>query len=899
MIELQETDDTRRHFVKNRIREAIIPALITLAVFLGVLVLKGIFPFGPERIDYYDMGQTNAPLYYHIWDFLHGRSGLFYTWYINQGQNLSMGSSIQWNISVFNLFFLLIPRNSVMQSLSLFMGLHLFFMSFNMDLLLQKIVPEKKEGTASRILMSISYGLCGYTLTHYTIPTYLDTAALMPLYLLTLAEVLRPRTSENSEKEILSKNRRDVLIYALATGYMTALSYYLAYMDLIFILVISGTYIFLLIPKKTDTGDITRGHAAFRLGIGTFSGLGLSAFMLVPAAMQMSRSSRFQSNLEKTPLDTIKEILWAIGADMYYIKWWALAGSLLACAAIAIGVLKYRRDRRINVFWILVCFYPCSLIPFESINLIIHMGTYYHYPIRCGYWIPLTLLTAGAYYMSRLIPHKADSKKHKPGLLLFPAVLLLIAGAAVVIYYDRHDVWDVRDLFSAWLVFALCLCLVYAAVLLFIKDIRLVACVLAMELICGAYIGYGMPHFTDSHASGPEQSGDYVMTAMQLKDELKIPDSRTDRIKNPDTELNTNYGMVMDRATIGGWANTMPRPQMDHAGSLGYTLHFMRVMDSGGTIFSDALLHVTQTLTHERFYCDNDAYSLKNDNGGYYLYDNRYTLPFAIPVSSELTYMDADYDVVKTHNRYYHALSGSDADIFADAGVPESTSIDISGRKALYLGGGSATQITVNGKQIPVPSLGQPDNTSYPTEFNGALIFAGLYEDEPADIQGFTGGRAYLLDLDALEKLCDTYKDLYQTVTTSRSGLEIEVSGSDDKDMALIPMSYDPGLTATVNGTEQDIRNIDDIFIGIPIQPGSNTISVRFRPVGMVPGLVISLLTLTLLSAAIALTDIRHLSCMYSFSLVVLRILWLAVLIVIYVIPLAAFVIHQFQKRLL
>ena len=266
MIELQETNETyRRYFVKIRIREASIPALITLAVFLGVLALKGIFPFGPGRIDYYDMGQTNAPLYYHIWDFLHGRSGLFYTWFIDQGQNLSMGSSIQWNISVFNLFFLLIPRKMVMQSLSLFMGLHLFFMSFNMDLLLQKIVPEKKEGAPSRILMSISYGLCGYTLTHYTIPTYLDTAALIPLYLLTLAEVLRPGTSEKNEKGILSKNRRDVLIYALATGYMTALSYYLAYMDLIFILVISGTYIFLLIPKKTDTGDITRGHA--RIGL--------------------------------------------------------------------------------------------------------------------------------------------------------------------------------------------------------------------------------------------------------------------------------------------------------------------------------------------------------------------------------------------------------------------------------------------------------------------------------------------------------------------------------------------------------------------------------------------------------------------------------------------------------
>ena len=76
--------------LKDRIKEAIIPAFITLAVFMGVLLAKGIFPFGDLRIDYYDMGQTNAPLYYHIWDFLHGRGGLFYSWYIDEGQNLSI-----------------------------------------------------------------------------------------------------------------------------------------------------------------------------------------------------------------------------------------------------------------------------------------------------------------------------------------------------------------------------------------------------------------------------------------------------------------------------------------------------------------------------------------------------------------------------------------------------------------------------------------------------------------------------------------------------------------------------------------------------------------------------------------------------------------------------------------
>jgi len=878
--------------MKNRLREALISAFVTFVIFLGILIIKGIFPFGAARIDYYDMGQTNAPLYYHIWDFLHGKTGLFYTWYINQGQNLSMGSSIQWNISVFNLFFLLIPRRLVMQSLSIFMGIHLFFMTLNMNLLLQRVVPGSANSINTRlcrIMMSIAYGLCGYTLTHYTIPPYLDTAALIPLYLLTLANVLTA-----NDRVAPGTRRRNVFLYALATGYMTALSYYLSYMNLIFILLISGTYIFLLCPK--DMGY--RGRVALKLGIGTFSGLGLSAFMLVPAAMQMSRSSRFQSNLEKTPWDTVKEILWAIGAEMYYIKWWALAGTIAACVSVLIGLIKFRKEKSISLFWFLICFYPCALIPFESINLIIHMGTYYHYPIRCGYWIPIALLTAGTYYMTRLTEEPIGSR-HPNAVRSLLALVALFSGIAVLAYYNGHTVWDVKDLFAVWVIFACMLSAVYTAVLLATKDIRCIACIMFLEIVCGAYVGYGLPHFTDSHSSGPEQDGDYVMTAMLLKDELDIAESRTDRIKNPDTSLNTNYGMVMDRATVGGWANTMPRPQMDHAGSLGYTLHFMRIMDAGGTLFSDALLHITQTLTHEPFYCDNEAYQLQSDNDGYGLYDNHYRLPFAMPIPSELTYSEADYDIVKTHNRYYHALSGFEDSILESVGDPGSAPVSIEGKKALYLGDGDAAQITVDGSVVPVPSLGQPDNTSYPTEFNGALIFAGIFEDQTLEIQGFSGGTAYLLDLDKLRSLCDKFDDLPQKITAGKTDLKIEMEAPDGTEMVLIPMSYDPGLTATVNGLKQEIKNIDDILIGIPVKPGDNTLAISFRPSGMIPGIIISLLTLMILTLATASKEIRIPSVLYSCSLMALRILWLSVLTVLYIIPLAAFLVHQFQKRIL
>ena len=48
-----------------------IPGAITLAVVLITLILKGIWPFGGNRIDYFDNMQQVAPLYAHLWDFMH------------------------------------------------------------------------------------------------------------------------------------------------------------------------------------------------------------------------------------------------------------------------------------------------------------------------------------------------------------------------------------------------------------------------------------------------------------------------------------------------------------------------------------------------------------------------------------------------------------------------------------------------------------------------------------------------------------------------------------------------------------------------------------------------------------------------------------------------------------
>lgn len=885
---------------KDRIREALIPAFITLAVFMGVLFAKGIFPFGPLRIDYYDMGQTNAPLYYHIWDFLHGRGGLFYSWYIDEGQNLSMGSSIQWNISVFNLFFLLIKRSAVMKSLSIFMGLHLFFMAFNMNLLLRHTT---KASRFYRVLFGIAYGLTGFTLTHYTIPTYLDTAALMPLYLITLYDVLKEDKKEDPKG-------RPVTIYALMTGYMTGLGYYMAFMNLIFILLVGGTYVFVLCGTEHDdktAGKKAAGRAAARLGLGTFAGLGLSSFILMPAAMQMLKSSRFNSNLSGGLFETLHDILWAIGADMYYIKWWLLSGSIAAIVILLSGLIRFRKDRRHTIFFFLFCMYPCALIVFESINLLWHMGTYYHYPIRCGYLVPITLLVSAAYYSERFEREHMVSGNYNKWTLIAVDFIALASCIRLISFYISHDTWPIEELFKVWVIFAVILALIYFVIWCVIKQPVYLSAVLIAELAVTGFIGYGDPHFVDKYSSDPEQSGDYVVTSQMLSDSLMIEESRTDRIKNPDTTLNTNYGFIMRRATVGGWANTVPRPQMDSCIALGYGAHFMRILDCGGTLLSDAAFHVTETLTMKPDLYTDVAWEKSRGSGGYTLFKNRYTLPFVLKTAGDPLLSDnsdkklADMKVDEATNTLYQCLAsaGEDSVIMRDITDDiRKESYHAKSRKALYLKGGTFDAITINGKVIPVPDIGDPQGTSYPAWFNSGLIFLGIYEDEDITACGADDSetRFYELDISMLERLCEELADEGQEIRTGRSSLDITLEGRDGE-TALIPVAFDTGFRAAVNGVETDVINESGIFIGIPLTDGTNDIHLTFTPDGLVPGVIISLVFLAL-TVFFSVRPVRT-DAIDKVSGYVLAALWAAFLTVLYLIPYIAFIVHQIEKRLL
>ncbi len=900
--------------------ECAVPGLIVLLIFGGVVFSKGIWPFGNNLIDYYDMGQTNAPLYFHLRDFLLGRSALFFDWYINLGQNLSMGSAIQWNISPFNLFFLFVPEKLVYPSLSVFMGLHLFFMAFNMGLFLKNLLP--KLSGAFFTAAAAAYGLCGYTLTHYTIPTYLDMAVFFPILALSLIKLLRGKGK---------------LFYLFMLSFTTALSYYLSFMNLIYILLFSGVYVFLIIE---DRGE--RRRSVFDLSIATAGGIALSSFMLLPSALQMTASSRFNSNLSGGFVSTLFSILNSIGADQYYVKFFQLFALELFIMVILTGAVIYRKQPKLTIALLLTAFIPCALIPFESINILWHFGTYYHYPIRCAYLIPFSLIAVASLFYSKMDVGSETVQPPKSRVASYIASALLLT-VMLIIYLSRRE-WEIRDLFKAWALFSLILFMTMVIIPVLHKfigkwdlkravvfSVRLLIPLVFAELITGAYAGYGLPRFKDRFFSDPEQSGAYIIMAEAFKeaarDQFDEEDStyRLRRMKNPDTDLNANYGMVIRHATLGGWANTATAEAIKSAEKLGYSTHFMRILDSGGTFLTDSVFGIRDVVSERDIGgITKGSYTLKGeyetDAGSFFLYENNYSLPFIKTMDNSIDDLSfSENSIAENNNALYSALRGEKERIAETlkvsafpgssiSGSDKSIRIPVSRRQSVYLIGGKTDAVKVNGEAVFVPTIGDIDNTSYPAWFNSSLILLGVFEDEEVEISCPEKSRLILFDMEKLDALSEELNSRFisegrKEPVAGKADISFTVWGEGNRKTALIPLSYSNGWSATVNGKKTAPSDFNGLFMTLPLEEGENYVNLKFTPPGLGLGLIISGLTLVLLLCLVYIKQLSPLSGKISESLQfpvypVFCFAFLAAALALYVIPIGWFFVYEVLKHI-
>ena len=263
----------------DRFKYALSPVITAFMLFI-IYAVKHIYPFGNLTIDYYDLSNQIVTYYCHVYDVLHGSKNLFYDMYTALSTSMA-GTCGSSNISIFNLFFLFIKRESILPLMSVFLMIKMMAMSFTMFAFMDRVfkIPD-----VYKISFSVSYAFSGFVLTTYTIMEWQDIVAFFPLIMLGLYKLIKEGKSS---------------LYIAMLSMSLIAGYYITILILIFIFLLIG---FVVFDNKINKKSCN--FYLIKLFISTVLSLGVSCFILIPQLIQATSSQRFGSESTGGIIDT-------------------------------------------------------------------------------------------------------------------------------------------------------------------------------------------------------------------------------------------------------------------------------------------------------------------------------------------------------------------------------------------------------------------------------------------------------------------------------------------------------------------------------------------------------------------------------------------------------------------
>lgn len=903
----------------NKLKYAF-PMIITAFLLCIIYVIKGIFPFGTNTIDYYDMAQQIAAFYYHTFDFLHGEKNLFFDPYTALGVNMAMSTSGCSHLSIFNLFFLFVKRENILKSLSIFLMIKMALMSLFMYIYIHS---RYKLSYFYEVIFSVGYAFCGYVLMLYMTIQWLDVAALFPLLMLFLHKLIKDGKSNG---------------YIITLTLMIIASYYQSFMILIYIVLMVGVSLISdRLFKKSDKPYYENYHL-IKLLISTVLSIILSSFIFLPQIKQTLNSARFNNENGGGLLSLYYSIV-SNTKPQYTHRLWAVLLLSFAFAVCVYGIIKYRKDKKRVCVSVLSLFIILSELIVEGVNLFWHFGSYVGYPIRNGYMIYFTVTLVAIGFIQKIKDNDADTlssfehsdadftnadsasksveevqseknaivynteeaqsenrvafdesdnkKNNKASSIeiknnkkseIFNIVLSVITAAGLFLIgfvYGGTKGLTLRNVFHITTLVMAITFIVYMYFLISGKGrvSKYASIVMAAEVILFGFIMIGKPSYYSVNTSDVEQEGGYISKSIQLDKAFSLnaienSDDNNDlmfkRVKNPDTSLNANYGLILRRPVLSNWTHLLSPLLQRDAAKLGYSVQYTRLLDSGGTVFSDALIGVTDVISlvklDEEIYELKDTCSVHSDGleETYYLYKCKYTLPFGI-ITDNIDYDFENASTIDLYNEIYKSITNSDEKIACEYKVADK--LKINGRQALYYMSGQTdtddynTKVAINANCIYVPSIKEPNNTLYPAHFNNNALYLGTFEDETIKLDIEIGNvdrlgneitseadpKIIAIDLDLLSKLCSDYEDMVLKRAFDKSEYKFRADAKDEDSFLLLPISYDKGYKAQINGLNIDVLQVGGMFSAIKLNKGSNDIVIKFIPDGMKTGIIISL----------------------------------------------------------
>ena len=603
----------------------LIPSMIIIVVLLSIFYINGLYPFGTESIVQVDADYQYIPLFYKIYDILHGNTNMLYD-VIGLGNNIYASLITTGSVySPINLLLYFTPRENI----NLFFDI-IILVKFSLLGLTSYIYIDRtfKVNEFYKILNSVLYAFSAHFLLNYFNIMWLDSIILFPLIMLGLNNLI------NNNKKYL---------YIITLSLSLIINYYISYFILLFIVFYSFIYIFLYKDNKEGKNVI------FKLGKATLISLLISSFSTVPVIYQVLISSRFGESY-------IGELM---NNSMYKTLYLAFSPFFCILFLLLIGKFFSKNSNKRDIYFYIILFLLFGIgILIEPINLMFHMGSYWDFPYRYGFITTFMLMNGSLYYIENfgnISKHIIDKKTNVVMILNFILLCLIIIYLNNMYYKTIQEELIMLRIEDKYIYFdivkmSLIIFITYILVLSF-SNKKILYLTLSIISIISIYV---FTSYTMYYGSG------YFLTknSNEINNNIDLP--RNGRYKMDYTTYTPNYKFIYNVETLDNWIHILPDGMVDAYNRLGYLTSGTCIRSNGGTIFTDWLLNFRYVISDSEK--NNVMYEYINSYNSYYLYNYKYNLNYGIVYNGNIN-IEYMYDSFIYQNDIYRNLFNINRDI--------------------------------------------------------------------------------------------------------------------------------------------------------------------------------------------------------------------------------------------
>ena len=534
-----------------------------------------------------------------VWLYIlgYGKTGLYLDWNIGMGVSTTTGG---YEFFPTNWFFMFVNRDGILYALSFFLMIKLELVAFAMSFYIKK----RYRSTVITVSSGVLYALCGFVLQYYTNIDFIDFTIMLPLIVYAL--------------ERLMMEHKHVL-FMIFLFFMFMCSIQLLFMLCMYI-VFKSYFVIKDVPVES------RARSIRLLVISVVVSAFLSCFVFIPEVLTLITSVRVTKGAtgDGGGFNYFEQMRYVYNYFRRQKQFMLYGGEM------AVGLFLYIiiRGKNIvkkyldNIAMIAIVGLP---ILHEGINLLWHMGSYKHFPVRLGYMLTFECLVFVAKFW------------HEDGFITIKhigriAKLIGIAAVPFVAYvlfgffreFTEKGISDLSPYHTYWL-YLLTLASMYF--LIFLMDsMQSRKCALVVIALIQGFCGcYGL--IAPDAAKLDRYRNRYVLNSIELRSEFNGLMNRTDRIKMEPLDYDPNDSEIVGQPTISYWSYGInEKTEEELQGHMEYDGQSTCTLDSGGTVFTDALLGVKYTTALSE--PDKTLYSKVESKNNVYI--SNFSMPFGL-----------------------------------------------------------------------------------------------------------------------------------------------------------------------------------------------------------------------------------------------------------------------------